>query len=323
MIKKTFLLLVSTILLFPIYVSAYSEYIIASGQNIGIELNSNGVLVVGFYKVNDDYIAKDTGLSIGDIITTINDQEITNIYDLSKNIENSNGDIKIGYIRNDILKYTDLKLIKENNTYKTGIYVKDSISGIGTLTYIDPETKLFGALGHEILDKNTGSIFTTDAGNIYSSLVTGIVPSINGTPGEKNARVDSNSIYGTVFENTNQGIYGNYTADLDISESLYKVGQPHEINKGEAVIKTVINDNEIEEYTINIDSISDGNIKNISFTITDERLLDKTGGIIQGMSGSPIIQNDMIIGAVTHVVVDNPERGYGIFITNMLEQAEN
>ncbi len=322
MIKKTFLLLVVASLLIPFNAYAYSEYIIAGGQNIGIRLNSNGVLVVGFYKVNDDYIAKDSGLLIGDIITTINDEEVININDLTNMVNDSNGSIKIGYIRNDISNFTNLKLIKENNSFKTGIYVRDNISGIGTLTFIDPNTKLFGALGHEILDKNSGNIFETENGNIYSSDVTNVVPSTNGTPGEKNAKINSDDVFGNVFENTNQGIFGNYTADFN-TDNLYKVAKTDEVTTGEAYIKTVLDGNKIEAYKINITKIKDGETKNLLFEITDERLLNKTGGIIQGMSGSPIIQNDLIIGAVTHVVVDNPEKGYGIFITNMLEQAEN
>ncbi len=321
MVKKIALFLV-VLMMVPVNIYAYSDYIIAGGQNIGIELNSNGVMVIGFYKVNNDYVAQDSGLLIGDIITSVNDNDVSNINDLSNSINSSNGSIKIGYMRSNILEYTNLKLTKENNTYKTGIYVKDSISGIGTLTYIDPNTKLFGALGHEIMDKNTGKILDISGGSIFSSSVTNIVPSTNGTPGEKNAVIDSNDLNGYIKENTNQGVYGNYTDDFS-TDDLYKVANPEEIKKGDAIIRTVIDGNNVEEFTINITKISDGETKNILFEITDERLLDETGGVIQGMSGSPIIQNDMIVGAVTHVIVDSPKKGYGIFITNMLTQGEN
>ncbi len=322
MIKKTLLFLVLLVTIFPLTINAYSEYIIAGGQNIGIQLKSSGIMIVGFYKVDDEYIAKDSGLLIGDIITTINDTEVLSVTELSNIINNSNGSIKIGYIRGNITEYTNLKLTRDNNTYKTGIYVKDTISGIGTLTYIDPNTNLFGALGHEILDKNTGKILDISGGNIFSSEVTNIIPSTNGVPGEKNALIDSKNIFGEITENTNQGIYGQYTEDFS-TQALYKVADPSLITKGEAIIRTVLEGNNIQEFTINITKISDGDTKNILFEITDEELLDKTGGVIQGMSGSPIIQNDMIIGAVTHVIVDSPKKGYGIFITNMLEQGEN
>lgn len=324
MFKKTFLSLLLTILCIPVTIFAYSDYVIVGGENIGIELKSKGVMIVGFYKVNDEYIAAKAGLEIGDLITTINDNKINTINDLTNTIKNSNGNLKIGYIRNNISEYTNLKLYKdESNTFKTGVYVKDSITGIGTLTYIDPNTKLFGALGHEIVDSRTGQIFNISKGNIYESFVTDIEPSSNGSPGEKDAKVLHDKINGTIFENTNKGVFGNYTSDLKKSK-LYKVANFNDIKKGSAQILTVLDGNEVSSYEINITKISDKqDTKNIIFEITDQNLLDKTNGIVQGMSGSPIIQGEYIIGAVTHVVVDNPHKGYGILITNMLEEAEN
>lgn len=322
MLKKIFQAAFIICFLVPQFVYGYSDKIYAGGQNIGIELNSKGVMVTGFYKVSNNYIASDSGLMVGDIITTVNSVTISNIEDLVNSINNSNGVISIGYIRGNMTKYTNLSLVKEGNTYKTGIYVKDSITGIGTLTYIDPETKLFGALGHEITESNTGKVLDITDGKIYSSKVIDIVPSTSGNPGEKNASIDSSSQNGVIFENTVQGIFGNYTDDLS-EMKLYEVGSSDDITKGIAMIRTVIDGNTIEEYSINITKIVNGDTKNLLFEITDDRLLNITGGIVQGMSGSPIIQNDKIIGAVTHVLVDNPKLGYGIFITNMLEQAEN
>lgn len=323
MVKKTLLSVLLSILFIPTFAFAYSDYLVLGGDNIGIELKSKGVVVVGFYKVNDDYIAKEAGLQVGDVITTINDTSINSILDLTKTISSSDGNIKIGYVRNNMSKFTDLKLSKENNNFKTGLYVKDSITGIGTLTYIDPNTKLYGALGHEIIDSKTGRIFEVSKGKIYESNVTDIEPSLNGVPGEKNAKVLSNNIEGDVFENTNKGIFGNYTGQIDDSK-LYKVATPNDIKKGSAYIYTVLEGNKIEKFEIKITKLSDSkDTKNILFEIVDEELLKKTNGIVQGMSGSPIVQGDYIIGAVTHVVVDNPRKGYGIFITNMLEESEN
>ena len=320
MFKKAFLFL---LLFIPSIALAYSDYIYVGGENIGIELKADGVLIVGFYKVNDSYIASDAGLQIGDRITAINNQNIHSIYDLTNQIKLSNGNINVTYVRDNQIKTTTLNLPKENDTYKTGIYVKDSITGIGTLTYIDPNTKLFGALGHEIIDSRTGNIFSISGGSIYESTVTDIEPSSNGTPGEKNAQINTENINGTIFENTIKGIFGNYTDEISDSK-LYKVAQPNEIKKGKAKILTVLEDDVIKEYEIEITKISENqDTKNISFKITDEELLKKTNGIVQGMSGSPIIQDDYIIGAVTHVVVDNPHKGYGIFITSMLEEGEN
>ena len=323
MIKKTFLSILLFFFLVP-YVNAYSDYIIASGENIGIELKSKGLIVTGFYKVNDKNVASEAGLRVGDRILSINDETVNSTLDITNILKKSNGNIKIDYERNDKIKSIDIKLEKDNsNIYKTGIYVKDSISGIGTLTYIDPNTKLYGALGHEIIESTTKQIFEISDGNIYKSEVTGIEPSKNGEPGEKNATVNYDTKTGNINENTIKGIFGNYNDKFD-TKKLYKVAKPNEIKKGEAKILTVLDGEEVKEYDIKILKINkSGSIKNISFEIVDEELLSKTNGIIQGMSGSPIIQGENIIGAVTHVVVDNPHKGYGIFITTMLEEGEN
>lgn len=221
MFKKTFLSLLLVTLFIP-KAFAYSDYIIVGGENIGIELKTDGVMVVGFYKVNDEYIASKAGLEIGDVITSINDQKIASIYDLTNKIKTSDGNIKVEFKRDNDIKTINLQLVKDNNNYKTGIYVKDSVTGIGTLTYIDPNTKLFGALGHEITDSRTGKILDISGGSIFESNVTDIEPSSNGTPGEKNAKIMTDSINGSIFENTTKGIFGNYTDDFDNSK-LYKV----------------------------------------------------------------------------------------------------
>ena len=324
MIKKAFLSILLTILCIPTFASAYSDYIIVGGENIGIELKADGVMVVGFYKVNNEYIANKAGLEIGDMITAIDNQEVNSIYDLTNKIKTSDGNITIEFQRDNTTKTIDLQLTKDaNNNYKTGIYVKDSVTGIGTLTYIDPNTKLFGALGHEITDSRTGKMLVISGGSIYESKVTDIEPSSNGVPGEKNAQINLEGTQGTIYENTIKGIFGIYTDEIDDSQ-LYKVAKPEDIKEGKAEILTVLNDDIIEKYEIEITDISTNQeTKNISFKITDEALLEKTNGIVQGMSGSPIIQGEYIIGAVTHVVVDNPHKGYGIFITNMLEEGEN
>ncbi|MBR1377039.1 MAG: SpoIVB peptidase [Bacilli bacterium] len=322
--KKKLIITFLALLLIPINTFAYSSYIIASGSNIGIELNSSGISVVGLYKVGDSYPAKDAGIEVGDIITSIDDNNVSNINDMISKINSTTGDtIKIGYIRNDMTKYTNLKLVRENEICKTGLYVRDSISGIGTLTYIDPNTKIFGALGHEITDNNSGIKLDVADGKIYTSVVTGSTRSEDGVPGEKNARYNSNDILGSVAENTIHGVFGTYTGNINETK-LYKVATPKEVEKGKAKILTVIKDSKVEAFDINILKINtSGTTKNILFEITDERLLNETGGIVQGMSGSPIVQGDYIVGAVTHVIVDSPKKGYGIFITNMLEEGEN
>ena len=319
--------LLLTLFILPIKAFAYSDYIIAGGENIGIQINSKGILIVGLYKVGNVYPGREAGLKLGDKILSINNQNVENINQMVEMINNDNDkkSIDIKYKRFDKVYNTKLSLIKtEDEVYKTGLYVKDTINGIGTLTFIDPNTKNFGALGHEIIEKNTGQMIEVKDGKIFKSEVEGITKSSNGSPGEKNAKYYSNITYGNIFENTSSGIFGTYN-DIP-NKTLYKVGKPDDLKIGKASILTVVKDEQVEEFDINIIKLnkdSSQKVKNILFSITDSKLLETTGGIIQGMSGSPIIQDKMIIGAVTHVIVDDPTKGYGIFITNMLEEAEN
>ena len=322
--KKFTLTLLILSIFFPLSVFAYSDYIIASGENIGIELKANYALIVGSYNIENYNVLNDTELKIGDKITKVNDTIITSAEDMQKAINKYNQDnVKITYIRNNNHFTTNIKLFLEDGEYKTGLYIKDTIRGVATLTYIDEENKKFGALGHEIIEKTTKSKFEMSTGKVFESTVTGITKSENGNPGEKNARSNSTNIYGTVDENTTSGIFGDYTTNIPNSKK-YKVVPSDKIELGNAKILTTINGNNIEAFDINILKINkNSKTKNILFEVTDKTLLEKTGGIVQGMSGSPIIQGDNIIGAVNYVLVDKTDKGYGIFITNMLEEAEN
>ncbi|MDD6879713.1 MAG: SpoIVB peptidase S55 domain-containing protein [bacterium] len=323
---QSFLLLL--LIIMPFNVFAYSDYVIAGGNNIGIEVNSKGILVVGFYEVNGKNIAKDAGFSLGDKIIKVNNNEVSSINNMidliNSNITDNNTLVNFTILRDNNEKEIKLSLIKDSNeVYKTGIYVKDQITGIGTLTYIDPNTNIFGALGHEIIESNSNIKVEVKDGKIFKANVTGVNKSTDRTTGEKKAKFDESITYGSIKENTESGIFGKYTSKYDDS-NLIKVGSSDEIVIGPAVIRTVLNMNDIEEYSINIIKInSNSSTKNILFEITDKRLKDKTNGIIKGMSGSPIIQNNMIIGAVTHAIVNDNTKGYGIFITTMLEEGEN
>ena len=321
-------LLIMALLIIPNNVLAYSREIIASGKNIGIELASKGIIVVGTYQVANISPAADANIQNGDKIIKVNGIVVNSIPEMLEAIDVRDDKTSIGitYLRGTKELTTDLKLVKDSNDiYKTGLYVKDSINGVGTLTFIDPNTKLYGALGHEIMEKTTGQKLEIKDGKIYQSNVTSITPSRDGNPGEKNVNYDTSIVYGDVYENTEYGIFGNYTDEIDENAKLYKVASYDNIELGKAKMLTVIASDKVEEYDINILKVNDNknSNKNILFEITDKNLLDKTGGIIQGMSGSRIIQNGYIIGAVTHVVVDDPSKGYGILITNMLEEAEN
>ena len=323
--KNLTLALFLTIYIIPQTILAYSKEIIASGETVGIKLETDGILIVGSYEINGHNSLVEAGLKTGDIINQINNKDVNTVEEMVNIISNCNCDnLKIVYERENKTKKTTLNLYEDKGVLKTGLYVKDSVSGVGTLTFIDPNTKYFGVLGHEIADTTTGEIIDIESGTIFDSKITGITRSSDGNPGEKNALLYSDKVEGEVYENTNKGIFGKYTSDFDTSK-LYKVASIDDIKIGDAKILTVLDGVEVGEFSIKITSVNKtkDKLKNIQFEITDETLLDKTNGIVQGMSGSPIIQNDYIVGAVTHVVVNDPHKGYGILITNMLEEAEN
>ncbi len=323
--KKIKLVLIALIMFYPSIVFAYSSKVIIGGQNIGINIQSNGVLVVGFYQVDGKSVKSNPSIEIGDYIIKVADTEVNTINELTNAIEKNIVDSKVEltYIREGKENTSTMNLIEQGGVFKTGLYVKDSITGIGTLTYIDPESKIFGALGHEIIEANSNKKIEVKTGTIFNSTITGINKSSDGSPGEKKASFKTSEVYGTISKNTQYGLFGTYSANLP-ENITYDVANKDEVKVGNAKILTVLDGDEIKEYDINITKINEYNkIKNISFEIMDDELLDKAGGVVQGMSGSPIIQNNKIIGAVTHVIVDNVRTGYGIFITTMLEEGEN
>lgn len=318
---KKFIVFLCLSLFCPLSVFAYSNEVILGGSTIGINIESD-VMVIGFYKIGGKYHKSD--LVEGDIITKVEDDEIHTINDLSTSLEKyvEQEEITITYLRGNKENTTLLSLYFEDGMYKTGLYVKDGVTGIGTLTFIDPATNTYGALGHEVLESTTSKIVEVRSGSIFENSITSIDSSANGDPGSKNAKFYYNNIYGDIDKNTKYGIYGTYTKEYD-DTSLIEVADSSEVKIGPAVIYTVLEDEKVEKFEIEITKINENSeIKNISFEITDQELLDKTGGVVQGMSGSPIVQNDKLIGAVTHVVTDNVTTGYGLFITTMLEESE-
>lgn len=303
----------------PINVLAYSNYIYRGGNTIGIKVNTDGILVVGFYEINGKY--NKGNLKVGDYILKVNDIKVNTLKELTSTIEKYTNDkeVEITYKRDNKENTTKLNLIEDNGIYKTGLYVKDSILGIGTLTYVDPETLIYGALGHEIVESNSSKIVEIKDGSIFKNMIVSIDKSDVGHAGSKNAKYLYNTIFGNILKNTNHGIFGKYNANLD-NFKLVEVGNS---KIGEAYLYTVLNGTDVKEYKINITNINgNSDTKNITFDIVDEELIDKTGGVVQGMSGSPIMQDNKIIGVVTHVIVDNPLSGYGLFITKMLEEGE-
>lgn len=313
------------VLLMPLNVLAYSSEVYLGGNTLGIEISSDGILIIGFYEINGKINKGNPKLKVGDYIKEVNGVEVNNLNELTKEIEKSKdeGKVTITYKRDNNLKKTTLNLIKDEGIYKTGLYVKDSIIGIGTLTYIDPKSNIYGALGHEIIESNSNSIIEVKSGSIFRNSITSIDKSKVGYAGSKNAKYYYDTIYGSIYKNTVHGIFGKYTGNTN-NYNLISVAKKDEVKVGSAKIYTVLSGEKIEEYGINITSINEtSNTKNINFEINDKNLIKETGGIIQGMSGSPIVQNNKIVGVVTHVIIDNPLTGYGLFIETMLNEGEN
>lgn len=238
--KKFISFMLVLYLFIPVSVFAYSDYVMASGKNIGIELKSDYVLVVGSYDINNHNILYESELQIGDKIKEVNGISVNSAYELNEAINKINKDnITVTYLRDDTIKKANIKLYKDGNNYKSGLYVKDTIRGVATLTYIDVDNKTYGALGHEIIEKITKSKFDLSSGTIFKSTVTGITKSYDGTPGEKNARSESSEVYGDVVENTQSGLFGNYTDTIPNSK-MYKVVTSDEIKLGSAKILSLI-----------------------------------------------------------------------------------
>lgn len=318
-----YIVILLTIIL-PINIYALPDKLIPGGETIGININSDGIMVIGFYEINGKLNKGVPNLKVGDSIKSVGDTEINTVDELIDALNKNMTDNKarLNVLRNGKSIKVTLDLIYDEGTYKTGLYVKDSITGIGTLSYIDPSDKSFGALGHPIIESNSGKKIEIRDGSIFKSVITGIERSSSGSPGGKDAKLIKDVVYGDISKNSNFGIYGTYNASPSSSETV-KVKGIDEIKRGNAYIYTVIDKDIKEKFDIDIKKVSINNSnKDIVFEVTDKKLLEKTGGIVQGMSGSPIMQDGAIIGAVTYVDVSNPKIGYGISINKMLNMDE-
>lgn len=305
--------------------------VIPGGEAIGLRLYTSGVLVVGMSEIvgtdNKSYSPyKDSGIQEGDMIVKIDDKAITCTSDLITKVNECNGNsVEITYVRDGNNYITEIKPTKtEENEYKLGLWVRDAAAGVGTITYYDPESQMFGALGHGILDIDTDQLIDIAKGEVITSKILSIVKGEKGKPGEVQGSIDNGKVIGEVYKNTNFGIYGKLT-DVSLIEGgkTLEVMPRDEVKLGKATIICTLDNNKREEYEIEIERLytsTNRNNKNMIIKVTDERLLEKTGGIIQGMSGSPILQDGKFVGAVTHVMVNNPEKGYGIFADTMLKQ---
>ncbi len=303
------------------------------GTPVGIKLATEGVLVVGFSEIESNngvksVPAKEQGIQLGDVILTVNGQGINTSKELSSIIQSCNNEkVKMQILRDNTKLTKEIVAVKENNSLKVGLWVRDSTAGIGTLTFYHNESSCFGALGHPITDCDTNKIFMMRNGNLLDASIISVRKGEKGTPGElRGLFINENNSIGSINTNTKSGIYGeskNVLVNPMYTEPL-PVGFRSEIVEGPATIITTIDDQGPKEYTIEIVKIlpqDEPGPKSMILKITDEELLNKTGGIVQGMSGSPIIQNGKIIGAVTHVLINKPDLGYGIYIEWMLQDA--
>lgn len=315
--------------------SINSQKLVASGAPIGIRLKTKGIIVINISGVIlEDGTrvspAESAGMLAGDVLIEADGNALKNISDLTKVIENSKGKpINIAYKRENVEYRTNIIPIKsgDDDRYRAGIWVRDSSAGIGTLTFINPENKVYGALGHGINDVDTGSLLQIGSGNILESYIEGIKRGIKGSPGELEGEFLNNpKAIGDIELNCDFGIFGIINSDINAEKwgKVMEIGSHSTIKIGKAYILACINEKQIDQYEIEIQRIVRHDLnstKNMVIKITDQRLLNSTGGIVQGMSGSPIIQEGKLIGAVTHVFINDPMRGYGVFIESMLEES--
>lgn len=305
------------------------------GQSVGVKLNTYGVLVVGHHLVHtsqgDQSPGESAGIEVGDVITEINGKKIKQMTDLAPHIEKAGKtgkELSMTVLRENKQIEKTLKPVKDSNekSFRIGLYIRDSAAGVGTLTFYDPKSKKYGALGHVISDMDTKKPIVVNNGQILSSSVSSIEKSSNGHPGEKVAQFTNEKPLGSISKNSPFGIFGklNYSVNNEINDDLVPVALPEEVEEGPAQIYTVLEGDKVEAFEIEIVSSVKQKFpatKGMVIKIKDPRLLNKTGGIVQGMSGSPIIQNGKLVGAVTHVFVNDSTSGYGVHIEWMLKEA--
>ena len=273
---------------------------------------------------------ENTGIEEGDRITKINEKNISTTSELINIVNQSKGeDIKITYIHDEESKECSIEPVQTaSDEYKLGLWVRDSAAGVGTVTFYEPSTKTFGALGHGITDIDTGELINIASGEFVTTRILNIAKGENGNPGKIQGTIENQKNIGEIDKNTKFGIYGKVdnlsSLEIDTSKEM-EVANRDEIKEGKATILCSLDNKTVQEYEIEIEKIYKENNydnKSMQIKVTDSRLIEKTGGIIQGMSGSPIIQNGKFIGAVTHVLVNNPEEGYAVFGDIMLKQSK-
>nr|WP_281417507.1 SpoIVB peptidase [Lentibacillus saliphilus] len=310
--------------------------VVPGGQSIGVRLQTLGVLVVGHHIVNGNNGAaspgEDANIKVGDIILKINGQDIQQVEDVKPLVTKAGekkSSLELTVKRGKETFETTLKPIqsKQDQAYQIGLYIRDSAAGIGTMTFYDPRSKKYGALGHVISDMDTKKPIEIHNGSIVKSTITSIEKGQNGSPGEKQASFSiKDDALGTITKNSPFGVFGVLDQGIKngIKDKPLPIALSHEVKEGPAKILTVVDGEEVESFDVEvINSVPQKYpaTKGMIIQVTDKKLLDKTGGIVQGMSGSPIIQDGKVIGAVTHVFVNDSTSGYGVHIEWMMQEA--
>ncbi len=300
------------------------------GEPFGMKIYTEGVLVIKTTEVATENgkvnPAEKAGIKNGDYIISANGKEISTNEDLASVVENSGGE-KIKFVIKRSNKRIHIScspaLCKETGDYKIGIWIRDSSAGIGTLTFYSPATDMICGLGHGICDEDTGKILELNSGEIVNAQILSADKGEVGSPGQLNGKFGSKTI-GKIILNCSGGVYSKPIGKID-TDSLYEIALKQEIKNGKAQILTTTNGDKPQLFDCEIsirNSAYMSKTQNMVVTVTDKKLLENTGGIVQGMSGSPILQNGKLIGALTHVLIDDPTKGYGIFAENMLETAQ-
>jgi len=293
--------------------------LIAGGMTFGMKIGVDGAIIVDIGEGKSP--AAEAGLKRGDVITKADGKPIFGTHDLIDAIENGGNEIELSFIRGGREHSAAVKPAKDSDgNRRIGVLIRDSAAGIGTVTYIEPETLMFAGLGHGICDAESGTLLPIAHGSVEQITVTGINPGKTGAPGEIRGSFLGKRI-GKIIKNSDTGVYGVLTQIPEHCGDRYEVASADEVTDGTAYIRSTVG-GEPELYEIKVSKIGSGGQKNFAVKVTDARLISLTGGIVQGMSGSPIIQNGKIIGAVTHVLVGDPTSGYGIFIGNMLNDTQ-
>ena len=302
--------------------------VVPVGSAIGMKLYTDGVLVVGMSEIEGKRPYENSGIQEGDRIIQIDQNEIDSTEDLIDVVNNSKGNsVSIQYVHNEETITTSITPVKnQDNEYKLGLWVRDAAAGVGTLTFYEPDSKMFASLGHGILDVDTSSLIKIENGELVTTNILSITKGKKGEPGEIRGTIETGIDIGDISKNTSFGVFGilNKPSYISVSqEDEMEVALRNEIKTGKAEIICELENGKREHYDIEIQKVFVNNNqdnKSMLIKVTDKKLLDKTGGIIQGMSGAPIIQNGKFIGAVTHVLVNDPSLGYGVFADMMLKQ---